>query len=106
MNSQVILLIFMFCITFVVSTSELGCRDENNVIVDWYYLYKLPKDARHQGSESKSDGLDYVFITSNTVDDSWFESSIKIDDKNSIPGRTITQLYENVRVLRSHSFTS
>uniref|UniRef100_A0A336LWG3 CSON003579 protein n=1 Tax=Culicoides sonorensis TaxID=179676 RepID=A0A336LWG3_CULSO len=89
-------IVLILCyITSVICISELGCRDENNVIVDWYYLYKLPKDSKHHGGKVKSDGLDYVFITSNTIDDSWVESKYKIDDPNSITGKTIKQLYDN-----------
>ncbi|XP_063709606.1 deoxyribonuclease-2-alpha-like isoform X2 [Culicoides brevitarsis] len=59
-------------------------------------MYKLPKDSTHKGTKTKSDGLDYVYITANTVDDdSWIESQLKIDDVNSMPGRTITQIYQN-----------
>lgn len=104
MKSQLFLQLLLFCVLSLISrvlgTSELGCRDENNVIVDWYYLYKLPKDAEHKGKKTKSDGLNYVYITSNTIfqnGSSWDESQMKIDDANSIPGRTIVQLYENAR---------
>lgn len=95
----VLQLILFFVICLVpnnLGTSEFGCRDENNVIVDWYYMYKLPKDTGHKGKKTKSDGLDYVYITSNNDDNSWIESELKIDDGYSLPGRTIRQIYENV----------
>lgn len=100
MESNLVLQFLICSVLYLVGSSlsahEFGCRDENDVIVDWYYMYKLPKDAGHKGKKTKSDGLDYVYITSNTIDDSWTESELKIDDERSIPGRTIRQLYENV----------
>lgn len=73
--------------------SKLGCLDENNELVDWFYLYKLPLDKEHVGGESKSDGYKYVYITSKSVDESWQVSDLKVSDSESIPGRTISQLY-------------
>lgn len=98
--------LFVTLLLSVVNTSqipEIGCRDENNQIVDWYYMIKLPRlksddlnEAEHYGKdEGKSDGDEYVFITSETVDESWKLSEIKVDDPNSMPGLTLSPIYDD-----------
>lgn len=87
MKSFLILAIFAFS----GGSAQIGCRDENNNLVDWYYLYKLPKVL------GKTVGLEYVFITSSSGNESaWSQGRFTINSSDSLPGKTISQLYGNV----------
>ncbi|KAH0948837.1 hypothetical protein HN011_011663 [Eciton burchellii] len=70
------------------------CRDENNRVVDWYVLYKLPKVSQSSNPIIRK-GLAYLYITNNTVDKGWQLSAKNISAKNSIPGNTLTTLYND-----------
>lgn len=69
--------------------SEIGCRDENGNLIDWYYLYKLPNKL--EGHESQF-GLKYLFITP-TSTSQWTLSDRLINDADSIPGKTLSLIY-------------
>ncbi|XP_063702793.1 plancitoxin-1-like [Culicoides brevitarsis] len=91
--------ITLFCLVFVSSASaSIGCRDENNKIVDFTYLYKLPDDPPAQ-TVFKSDGFRYAFMTSSSLNGIWIDSSRNITQKDSIPGLTLTQMYGNAKIL-------
>ncbi|KAG7197855.1 hypothetical protein KM043_001666 [Ampulex compressa] len=78
------------------SENELQCRDENNLPVDWYVLYKLPKIAQSSNSVIRK-GLAYLYITNNTVDFGWQLSRASINMKNSTPGNTLAPFYDDAR---------
>lgn len=78
-------ILFVLLITLLPLTpvNGIGCRDENNNLVQWFYGYKLPS------------GLKYFYIIPNDGEsDDWIESSRNLDDSTSLPGRTISQLYQ------------
>lgn len=85
----------------LVLSLDLGCRNEDGNIVDWYYLYKLPKGPA--GEHEKSDGLEYIYITSDSTPATWQTTNIKIDSAQSIAGQTITPLYS--RTVSDPSFS-
>ncbi|XP_020291950.1 plancitoxin-1 [Pseudomyrmex gracilis] len=70
------------------------CRDENNKIVDWYVLYKLPKIQQSSNPVIRN-GLAYLYMTNNTVDKGWQLSAKEIRSKNSTPGNTLASLYND-----------
>ena len=76
------------------ASNELGCRDENDQLVDWYYLYKIPADGTFKESEAdylkKDDGLNYLYITSKTVTKDWTLSTKLMNDSSSSPGNTLS----------------
>ncbi|XP_012537888.1 plancitoxin-1 [Monomorium pharaonis] len=87
----------LLCISILLLACDAAnprCRDENNKIVDWYVLYKLPKIAESKNPVIKS-GLGYLYITNNTVNKSWQLSKKKISAKNSTPGNTLAPLYDD-----------
>ncbi|XP_058448460.1 plancitoxin-1 [Malaya genurostris] len=65
---------------------ELGCRDEHDNLVDWYYLYKLPHEEFD--SHTNTSGFRYAFMTPNGSS-MWRLSERSINDTESIPGRTL-----------------
>lgn len=95
MNS---LAFFLFLFLIPYSLALIGCRDESNTIVDYVYLYKLPDDPPAQ-TVYKSDGYRYAYITSNSQSSLWVDSSRNITKPDSIPGLTLTQMYENRETL-------
>lgn len=66
--------------------AELGCRDENGNLVDWYYLYKLPEKV---AGSSETAGLHYTFITADQTSAGWQLSARNVNESESIPGRTV-----------------
>lgn len=84
------------------TAADIGCRNEKGNIVEWYYIYKLPKKLEPgmaeddpNGSGVGSDGLDYLYISSESSDGLWKTTSLKIDSPESISGQTISPLYNN-----------
>ncbi|XP_043206365.1 deoxyribonuclease-2-beta-like [Amphibalanus amphitrite] len=83
---------------------QLGCRDHNNQLVDWYVLYKLPKPKSQKSkeefaglSEEEKDfvreGSAYLHISSASTKGPWSLSKVPIWDSNSHPGRTLEPVY-------------
>jgi deoxyribonuclease II len=65
---------------------RIGCRDEDGNLVDWFYLYKLPKIV------GKSEtGLNYLFVTSSSSD--WTMSQKLMNDSSSMVGKTFEEIY-------------
>ena len=64
--------------------TQLGCRDRNGDIVNWYVLYQLP---RHD--------LTYVYVSSRSVGASWTLSDVAINDPLSEPGQTPKPIYDD-----------
>lgn len=85
--------IFFIIIVKISVSSEInvGCRDNDGNVVDWFYAYKLPQDSIHP----EYDGLNYYYMTSSEHKKIWKLSDIKIDDKNSMIGRTVSQIYND-----------
>lgn len=89
----VLLLIKLSSLNAFNGVPRVGCRDENNNLVDWYYTYKLPNNAEQNFAANLqnvglSHGLNYLFITSESPED-WILSKKMINDTNSIAGRTL-----------------
>lgn len=87
-----IILDSIFSIVYILGANTIACRDENNEVVDYYYLYKLPKSNRN------IDGENYLFLTSNdanNIQTEWTDSHKKISELNSIPGFTLSSMYSN-----------
>lgn len=85
-------LILVFAQYFTASAAVIGCRDEKNKIVDYFYMYNLPQDLPAQ-TVYKSDGLRYAYKTSTDPDSKWIDSNIKINDSDSMTGLTLNQMY-------------
>ncbi|XP_011636423.1 plancitoxin-1 [Pogonomyrmex barbatus] len=85
------------------SAANPRCRDENNRIVDWYVLYKLPKTSQSSNPVVR-EGLAYLYMTNNTVDKGWQLSRKNISAKNSIPGNTLAPLYNDSQASKAFWF--
>uniref|UniRef100_A0A1B6LW25 Uncharacterized protein n=2 Tax=Graphocephala atropunctata TaxID=36148 RepID=A0A1B6LW25_9HEMI len=72
---------------------QSSCRDENNNVVSWFAIYKIPKIKDHSNEFIQS-GVAYAYILSGS-DQGWRLSEKSINDSNSIPGLTLAPLYIN-----------
>ena len=69
--------------------AALSCLDEQGRSVDWWILYKLPKQStyKHPVAGPLGEGRAYAFLTSVLPNQRWTLSSMPIDDPNSMPGQ-------------------
>ncbi|CAG9762507.1 unnamed protein product [Ceutorhynchus assimilis] len=88
------LVINYIVLCFIITLSfGLQCRDENNNPVDWYVIYKLPKQAAHKNDFIKQ-GLAFMYMTSNDYS-KWTLSKVNINDTSSMVAHTLSGLYNN-----------
>nr|XP_034182036.1 plancitoxin-1 isoform X1 [Osmia lignaria] len=73
---------------------KLQCKDENNLPVDWYVMYKLPKVSESSNPLIR-DGFAYLYITNVTIATGWRLSTRPIGSNNSIPGITLAPIYND-----------
>ncbi|PNF33238.1 Deoxyribonuclease-2-alpha [Cryptotermes secundus] len=78
------------------------CRDEDNNPVDWYVLYKLPRN-KESSSTLIQNGVAYAYITSDSVSRGWILSNSSINDTKSMPGNTLELLYNSSDVFKANS---
>ncbi|XP_071440078.1 deoxyribonuclease-2-alpha [Hetaerina americana] len=79
----------MALLFLVALTTAQQCVDEDGEPVDWYVMYKLPREKESENAIER-DGLAYMYITSRTLDDKgWRMSSLSVGDEKSMPGRTL-----------------
>ncbi|XP_008547122.1 plancitoxin-1 [Microplitis demolitor] len=74
--------------------SNLQCKDEAGNDVDWFVLYKIPRLTESNNRLIKK-GVGYVYITSDTVSEGWQLSEKDIGATDSIPGQTLSTLYND-----------
>ncbi|XP_026482436.1 LOW QUALITY PROTEIN: deoxyribonuclease-2-alpha [Ctenocephalides felis] len=88
-------LIYIFLIYFTnLAFCNIQCKDENNQNVDWFIMYKLPKQTQHENELIKV-GLAYAFITPQNIGNGWTTSAVSINSSQSMLGYTLKPLYEN-----------
>lgn len=90
-NYKEIVFFAIICSVFSL-THALQCMDQNNDPVDWYVLYKLPKQTAHSNNLIH-EGVAYAYMTSKNSS-SWTLSNVPINDTKSIPGKTLSVLYD------------
>ncbi|RWS02657.1 Deoxyribonuclease-2-like protein, partial [Dinothrombium tinctorium] len=65
----------------------------NNENVDWFIAYKIPK--LESNATPFDTGFAFVYLLSTNHESSWIQSHKLIDDKQSLFGQTLNQLYTN-----------
>ena len=72
--------------------AALSRLDEQGRSVDWWILYKLPKQStsKHPVAGPLGEGRAYAFLTSSLPNQRWTLSSMPIEDPNSMPGQVRT----------------
>ncbi|XP_022120528.2 deoxyribonuclease-2-alpha [Pieris rapae] len=91
MNTSVTLLILFL-------THSLGltpqCRNERGEPVDWFYVYKLPRERNHLNPLVRR-GVAYMHLTPSKLRGGWIMSDLSIGDPRSMVGRTLAPLYQD-----------
>ncbi|CRK97795.1 CLUMA_CG011174, isoform A [Clunio marinus] len=91
-NHFLYFILILLEISFVIS-NHIGCRDEKNNLIDWFYLYKLPNSIELDNNiESLNTGKKYLFITPSSSQ--WIASNNSINDEFSMPGLTLSNIYD------------
>ncbi|XP_076252595.1 deoxyribonuclease II isoform X2 [Rhynchophorus ferrugineus] len=86
--------IITFTLLLVLSTSScysFQCMDQENQPVDWFLIYKFPKQPSHPNKLIRK-GLGFVYITSNNVSN-WILSNVGITDPNNLVSNTLAPIY-------------
>ncbi|XP_040899869.1 deoxyribonuclease-2-alpha [Toxotes jaculatrix] len=69
-------------------TSPISCYNDQGDAVDWFYMYKLPKEHRHKSPEG---GEMYLLLDKGS--EGWTEGKETVNDTTGALGRTVGQLY-------------
>lgn len=90
MFSKILLLVGCCAIA---AHAELSCLDEAGKPVDWFIVYKLPRQA--DGPAPLNTGFSYGFMTSSDKKKAFKLSDKLVTDEESIFGKTLAPLYSN-----------
>ncbi|KAI8432233.1 hypothetical protein MSG28_004681, partial [Choristoneura fumiferana] len=85
----IIFLLFVascFCVT-------PQCRNERGEPVDWFYVYKLPREKNHLNPLVRR-GVAYMHLTPSKLRGGWIMSDLSIADPRSMIGKTLQPLYQ------------
>ncbi|XP_034465977.1 deoxyribonuclease-2-alpha isoform X2 [Hippoglossus hippoglossus] len=69
-------------------SSPITCYNDNGEAVDWFYLYKLPKQHREK---SPTRGELYLLLDKGS--EGWTDGKVTVNDTTGALGRTVGQLY-------------
>ena len=74
---------------FLGGAMALTCRDEAGHPVDWWILYKLPRQGTYRKPVPGplGEGIAYAYLTSDLPDTQWTLSSLTIEDPESMPAK-------------------
>ncbi|KAI3361344.1 hypothetical protein L3Q82_013521 [Scortum barcoo] len=80
--------LLIFCVPLGGDTSPISCYNDQGDAVDWFYIYKLPKDP---GEKSSENGKIYLLLEKGS--ESWANGKVTVNDTTGALGRTVGQLY-------------
>ncbi|KAG7475661.1 deoxyribonuclease-2-alpha [Solea senegalensis] len=69
-------------------STPISCYNDKGDAVDWFYLYKLPKQ---HGRKARSEGEMYLLMDKGS--EGWTEGKVTVNDTSGALGRTVGQLY-------------
>ncbi|XP_054608262.2 deoxyribonuclease-2-beta [Nothobranchius furzeri] len=78
--------VVMLCVT--ACRTEISCRNEAGEAVDWFMIYKLPKN----GIGKVGSGVEYLYLDSSVG--SWQTSKFLVNMSQGALGNTLNQLYK------------
>ncbi|KAM9310077.1 deoxyribonuclease-2-alpha [Pholidichthys leucotaenia] len=78
----------LLCLPLGGDTSPISCVNDRGEAVDWFYLYKLPKE---RGRRSHDRGDTYLLMEKG--DGGWSRGKVTVNDTSGALGRTVGQLY-------------
>ncbi|XP_047997501.1 deoxyribonuclease-2-alpha-like [Leguminivora glycinivorella] len=73
--------------------SAQQCRNDRGEPVDWFYIYKLPKEKNHLNPLVRK-GVAYMYLTPSKLRQGWIMSDLSIANPNSMLGRTLQPMYQ------------
>lgn len=91
MLSQILLVVG--CVTATAYAADLSCVDESGKPVDWYIVYKIPRQP--DGPAPLNTGYSYGFITSKDNKKAFKLSTKLVTDEESIFGKTLAPLHKD-----------
>ncbi|KAM8870783.1 deoxyribonuclease-2-alpha isoform 2-T3 [Spinachia spinachia] len=80
--------LLIFCVPLGGDTSPITCYNDHGEAVDWFYMYKLPKDPNRQ---SPHRGKSYLLLERGS--EGWTNGTGTVNDTAGALGRTVGQLY-------------
>ena len=87
--------ILLLSLGAALARSDPQCLDECGAPVDWYTLYKLPREVHSTSNPLVNEGVAYAYMTSRS-EQRWKLSERSIEDPESMAGRTLAPLYRVV----------
>ncbi|AWP15634.1 putative deoxyribonuclease-2-alpha [Scophthalmus maximus] len=88
---EIMILLLSLLIFFVPlegGSSSISCYNDQGDAVDWFYLYKLPKQ---DGTKSPEKGEMYLLLDKGS--EGWTDGKVTVNDTTGALGRTVGQLY-------------
>ncbi|XP_032518212.2 deoxyribonuclease-2-alpha [Danaus plexippus] len=74
------------------------CRNEKGEAVDWFYVYKLPREKNHLNPLVRR-GVAYMHLTPSKLRGGWIMSDLAISDPRSMVGKTLAPLYQDKNII-------
>ncbi|CAK1582782.1 unnamed protein product [Parnassius mnemosyne] len=74
------------------------CRNERGEPVDWFYVYKLPREKNHLNPLVRR-GVAYMYLTPSKLRGGWIMSDLAISDPRSMVGKTLMPLYQDKNII-------
>ncbi|XP_053608471.1 deoxyribonuclease-2-alpha-like [Plodia interpunctella] len=91
--------LFIFSLFFTICLcSTPQCRNEKGEPVDWFYIYKLPREKNHLNPLVRQ-GVAYMYLTPSKLRGGWIMSDMSVSDPRSMLGRTLAPLYQDKNIL-------
>ncbi|CAH2041417.1 unnamed protein product, partial [Iphiclides podalirius] len=97
MYSFTLLLVFSSILTECICLTP-QCRNERGEPVDWFYVYKLPREKNHLNPLVRR-GVAYMYLTPSKLRGGWIMSDLAISDPRSMIGKTLTPLYQDRNII-------
>uniref|UniRef100_A0A3Q3QM91 Deoxyribonuclease-2-alpha n=1 Tax=Monopterus albus TaxID=43700 RepID=A0A3Q3QM91_MONAL len=92
------MLLFLSMMIFFIplegDTSPITCYNDQGDAVDWFYLYKLPKE--HSSRSPRAEGEMYLLLEKGS--EGWTDGKVTVNDTTGALGRTVGQLYSQEKV--------
>ncbi|XP_047216981.1 deoxyribonuclease-2-alpha isoform X3 [Girardinichthys multiradiatus] len=88
MKMLLILSLLVMCAPLGGNPSPISCYNDQGDAVDWFYLYKLPKEG---GRQSERTGETYLLLDKGS--EGWSEGKVTVNNTMGALGRTVGQLY-------------
>ncbi|XP_028156527.1 uncharacterized protein LOC114350079 [Ostrinia furnacalis] len=93
----VVLLVVALFVTCGASLTP-QCRNEKGEPVDWFYIYKLPREKNHLNPLVRR-GVAYMHLTPSKLRGGWIMSDLAISDPRSMLGKTLAPLYQDKNII-------